>query len=222
MTQPAPCDRSYIASRLAASPARTIGRVGFAAVCDLPPEASSSDFARVDVFRARGEHSAGDPQTVSRVPGTHPRPARVCGVGGDSRRSVGEEPALHSQLHRQRLWRSQRHHRVGSAAMVGHGKPIRRATLRGSAHGVFTSQTCVLFSGTAVLKGTAGSFRLSAHRARACASGTNPNRVAFSGTANVSRGTGRFRGAHGIVSFHGTYARNSGAVTISLTGKLTY
>jgi hypothetical protein len=110
----------------------------------------------------------------------------------------------------------------GSATLVGRGKPIGRGTLKGSARGVFTSRTCIRFSGTAVLNGTAGSFRLSTHRGRACASGTNPNRVSFSGTAKVSRGTRRFRGARGIVSFHGTYARESGAVTISLTGKLTY
>ena len=111
---------------------------------------------------------------------------------------------------------------AGRATLDGRGKPIGRGTLRGSAHGVFTSRTCVLFSGTAVLKGTAGSFRLSARRGRACASGTNPDRVSFSGTAKVSRGTARFNGAHGIVSFHGTYARKSGAVAISLSGMLTY
>jgi hypothetical protein len=110
----------------------------------------------------------------------------------------------------------------GSATMVGRGKPIGRGTLKGSARGVFTSRTCVLFSGTAVLKGTAGSIRLSAHRARACVSGTNPSHVSFSGRASVSHGTAKFKGAHGLVSFHGTYARNSGAVTISLTGELTY
>lgn len=110
----------------------------------------------------------------------------------------------------------------GSATMVGRGMSIGRGTLSGSARGTFTSKTCVVFSGTAVLKGTAGSIRLSARRARACASGTNPARVSFSGTANVSHGTARFRGARGTVSFHGTYARDTGAVTISLTGTLTY
>lgn len=110
----------------------------------------------------------------------------------------------------------------GSASLSGHGRPIGRGTLKGSARGVFISRTCVRFSGTAVLKGTAGSFRLSTRRGRACVSGGNPNHVSFSGTAKVSRGTRRFRGAHGTVSFHGTYARLSGAVTISLTGKLTY
>ena len=110
----------------------------------------------------------------------------------------------------------------GSATLVGRGTSIGRGTLRGSARGTFTSTTCVVFSGTAVLKGTAGSIRLSARRGRACASGTNPTLVSFSGTANVSRGTARFRGARGTVSFHGTYARNSGAVTISLAGTLNY
>jgi hypothetical protein len=55
----------------------------------------------------------GDSQTVSRVPCARLRPDRCCGVGGGSRCSVGEESPLHSPLHRQGLWRSERHHRVG-------------------------------------------------------------------------------------------------------------
>jgi hypothetical protein len=110
----------------------------------------------------------------------------------------------------------------GNAAMVGRGMPIGRSTLSGSARGVLTNRTCVLFSGTAVLKGTAGSIQLSAHRAQACVSGTNANDVSFSGGASVAGGTSAFAGAHGMVSFHGTYARDSGAVTISINGKITY
>jgi hypothetical protein len=113
-------------------------------------------------------------------------------------------------------------HASGSATLVGRGKPIGRSTLRGSARGVFTSRVCIVFSGTDVLKGEAGSLRLSAHQGRACAPGANQNYVSYSGSANVSHGTGMFRGARGTVFFHGTYARHSGAVMISLKGELAY
>jgi len=113
-------------------------------------------------------------------------------------------------------------HAAGSGTLVGRGSPIGRSTLRGSARGVFTSQTCVVFAGTAVVMGKAGSIRLSVPKGRACSSGTTPNEVSFSGSANVSHGNGMFRGARGTVSFHGSYARQSGAVRISLRGTLTY
>ena len=60
------------------------------------------------------------------------------------------------------------------------------ATLTGSASGVFTSQTCVVFSGRGVLRGSVGAIRLVAHNARACAGGTDANDIAFSGSAKVT------------------------------------
>jgi hypothetical protein len=110
----------------------------------------------------------------------------------------------------------------GSATAAGRGSLIGRGTLSGSGSGVFTSQTCVVFSGTAVLKGTAGSITLSARGAQACADGTDANVVSFSGSAKVTGGTSTLAGAHGTLSFSGTYTRQSGAVTISFKGRITY
>jgi hypothetical protein len=98
-------------------------------------------------------------------------------------------------------------HASGSATMVGRGLLIGRGTLTGSGRGNFVGRTCVRFSGTALVRGRAGSIQLSARGARACASSTNPTNVSFSGRAHVSGGTGAFRGAQGTLAFHGTYGR---------------
>jgi hypothetical protein len=110
----------------------------------------------------------------------------------------------------------------GSATASGRGRLIGPGTLTGSASGVFVSQTCVVFSGTATLEGTAGSIRLGAHGAQACADGTDAASVTFSGRAQVTGGTSTFAGAHGTLSFTGTYVRASGAVTISFSGRIRY
>ena len=110
----------------------------------------------------------------------------------------------------------------GSATATGRGTIIGRGTLTGSASGVFTSQTCVVFSGTAVLQGRAGSIRLAARGARACAGSTDANNVAFSGSAHVTGGTSTFAGAHGTLSFTGTYLKQNGAVTISFRGRISF
>jgi hypothetical protein len=46
--------------------------------------------------------------------------------------------------------------------------------------------------------------------------------VPFSGSAAVVKGTSRFAGATGTLSFTGTYAAESGAVTISFSGRVSY
>ena len=110
----------------------------------------------------------------------------------------------------------------GSATATGHGSMIGKSTLSGSASGTFTSQTCVTFSGTATLKGKTGSIMLAAHGANACAEATDANTVSFSGNATVTGGTSTFAGAHGTLSFKGTYDRQNGAVTISFKGEINY
>jgi hypothetical protein len=110
----------------------------------------------------------------------------------------------------------------GSATLTGRGTIIGRGTLTGSASGVFISRTCVAFSGKAVLKGRLGSIELAAHRGEACAGSADANEVSFSGTAQISGGSAAFAGARGTLSFTGTYIRQSGAVTISLRGRITY
>jgi hypothetical protein len=109
----------------------------------------------------------------------------------------------------------------GSAKLRGRGRPIGRGTLRGSAHGTFTSQTCVTFSGRAVISGTKGSLRLVTRNAHACAAGGG-NNVSFSGRATVTGGTATFAGARGRLSFRGSFDRASGKVTISLSGLIRY
>jgi hypothetical protein len=93
--------------------------------------------------------------------------------------------------------------------------------MSGSAHGTFTSQTCLTFSGRAVLRGTNGTLRLAARRAHACAAGGG-NSVSFSGTATVTGGTATFAGARGRLSFRGTFDRATGSVRVSLSGVIRY
>lgn len=93
--------------------------------------------------------------------------------------------------------------------------------MSGSAHGTFTSQTCVSFSGRAVLRGKTGSLRLAARRAHACAA-SGGNTVSFSGTATVTGGTATFAGARGRLSFRGSFDRATGTVKISLSGVIRY
>ena len=109
----------------------------------------------------------------------------------------------------------------GSATLRGHGRLIGRGTMTGSGHGTFTSQTCVTFSGRAVLRGVAGSLRLRTRRAHACASGGG-NNFSFSGTATVTGGTATFAGARGRLSFRGSFDRASGSVKVSLSGVIRY
>src|SRR5437899_3087434 len=109
----------------------------------------------------------------------------------------------------------------GSATLRGRGRLIGRGTMSGSAHGTFTSQTCVTFSGRAVLRGRTGSLRLAARRAKACAAGGG-NSVSFSGTATVTGGTATFAGAHGRLSFEGSFDRATGSVKVSLSGVIRY
>ena len=110
----------------------------------------------------------------------------------------------------------------GRATMTGRGRLIGASTLSGSGHGVFTSQTCVLFSGSAVLKGAVGSIRLAARNGNACAVTADASSVSFSGRAMVTGGTRIFAGARGSVSFSGAYTRQTGVVTISLRGRIVY
>lgn len=112
-------------------------------------------------------------------------------------------------------------HASGTATAAGRGTPIGHGTLRGSATGVFTTETCVTFNGTALLQGTAGSIKVVVRGARACVA-ADANDVAFSGSAKVTRGTETFAGARGTLSLQGKYSRESGAVTISFKGRITY
>lgn len=108
----------------------------------------------------------------------------------------------------------------GSAKLSGRGRIIGRGTLRGSGQGLFVSRTCIVFSGKAVLKGRRGSIKLATRRARACS--THADEVSFSGTARITGGSATFAGAHGKLSFAGTYLRPSGAVTISFRGRISF
>jgi hypothetical protein len=109
----------------------------------------------------------------------------------------------------------------GSATLRGRGRLIGRGTMSGSAHGTFTSQTCVTFSGKAVLRGKTGSLRLRARHAQACATGGG-NSVSFSGTATVTGGAATFAGARGRLSFRGTFDKTTGSVKVSLSGVIRY
>jgi hypothetical protein len=110
----------------------------------------------------------------------------------------------------------------GSATLRGRGRLIGKGTLRGSGRGTFTSSTCVTFDGNALLSGKTGSLRLAARGARACASSSNGDLVSFSGSASVTGGTATFAGARGRLSFSGSFDRATGAVRITLSGRIRY
>lgn len=109
----------------------------------------------------------------------------------------------------------------GSATMSGRGRLIGASTLSGEGHGTFTSATCVTFSGAAVIKGDSGSIRLAARNGNACVA-ADASTASFSGRARVTGGTETFAGARGNVTFSGRYTRQTGMVTLSLRGTLTY
>ena len=111
----------------------------------------------------------------------------------------------------------------GRASASGSGNVIGKSTLSGAATGVAKSPTCVTFNGKAKLEGSGGSIALKARGAQACTSGqTGGAKVAFSGTATVIGGTLKFAGAHGTLSFTGVYVEQTGSVTISFKGRVTY
>ena len=111
---------------------------------------------------------------------------------------------------------------AGRAAASGSGNVIGPSTLSGAATGVVQSATCVAFTGKAKLKGSGGSLVLKANGARACTSGQAGANVSFSGTAKVTGGTRKFAGARGTLSFTGVYVKQTGSVTISFKGRVTY
>lgn len=109
----------------------------------------------------------------------------------------------------------------GNASARGTGSPIGRGMLAGLATGRVAGASCVVFDGTAMLHGTAGTVLVSAHAGHACGSGGGAS-VSFSGHVAVTGGTRRFSGARGTLSFSGTYSRASKAVTVTFRGRLTY
>lgn len=108
----------------------------------------------------------------------------------------------------------------GKATLTGKGSLIGPGTLTGSARGTFTTPTCAVFTGKATIKGQPGSIRISARRTQVCAGSADD--VSFSGRAAVVGGTSAYVGAHGTLSFKGTYSSATGTVTIALRGRITY
>jgi hypothetical protein len=110
----------------------------------------------------------------------------------------------------------------GSATLTGGGASIGRGALTGSGRGVFTSERCITFTGSAVLRGTSGSITVSARDAQACADETGGTDFSFTGSATVSRGTATFAGARGTLAFRGTFDADTGTVTLSFRGRIAY
>ena len=110
----------------------------------------------------------------------------------------------------------------GQGTAKGRSFLIGRSTLTGSATGRLASASCLSFNGRAVLKGKPGSIKLAARSGQACLAATAVSRVPFSGRARVTGGTKTFAGARGTLRFHGAYATETGTVTITFTGTLTY
>ncbi len=110
----------------------------------------------------------------------------------------------------------------GHASGSGTGNVIGPSRFSGAATAVVQSQSCVVFNGKLTMKGRGGRIVLSAHGGHACTSGPTGANVAFSGTATVTDGTGRFAGARGTLSFTGSYVKETGSVTISFKGRVSY
>ena len=82
------------------------------------------------------------------------------------------------------------------------------------------SGDCIDFTGTALLKGRPGAIRLALRGGHACAGAADG--ASFSGRAKVTRGSAKFAGAHGTLSFKGTYDVRTRVVTISFSGHIAY
>jgi hypothetical protein len=111
---------------------------------------------------------------------------------------------------------------AGSASGTGHASAIGAGSFHGSAHGTVTSETCATFAGRALLKGTSGTLTVSASGGRACVDAAAESNAAFSGHATVTGGTGTAAGAHGTVTFKGSYNGKTGTVTLSFKGTISY
>jgi len=111
---------------------------------------------------------------------------------------------------------------AGRATATGRGTVIGRSTLSGSGAGTLTATGCLSINGKAVLKGAAGSIRLTANAARACLPASGATSVSFSGRVRVTGGTARFAGAHGTLRFHGVYNTQTRVLTITFKGTVTY
>src|SRR5262245_23081191 len=106
--------------------------------------------------------------------------------------------------------------------MTGRGRLIGRSTLKGFGAGNLTSSGCATFGGRVTLRGARGSLRLKMHSAQACPGDSAADTVSFHGRARVVGGTKAFAGAGGALRFTGTYTRSTGAVSVSLRGRISY
>ena len=111
---------------------------------------------------------------------------------------------------------------AGSVTATGGGPTIGAGNVSGSGSGTLTGKNCFAVDGTGVLRGSAGTIRLSAHHAEMCAVSTTATTVSFAGSAAVTGGTARFARAGGELSFSGTYVQKSGTVKISFRGRISY
>jgi len=112
-------------------------------------------------------------------------------------------------------------HASGRGSATGSGNVIGRSTLSGTGAGPITSPACLSFDGTAVMRGSAGAIRVATKGAQACVPTTGGN-VSFSGRASVTRGTARFAGARGTLTFHGVYDAQTQSITITFRGRVSY
>ena len=110
----------------------------------------------------------------------------------------------------------------GSATLTGGGASIGRGALTGSGRGVFTSETCITFSGSAVLRGTAGSITVSARNAQACAEATSTSRLLVHGQRGREPRHVDLCGRPRDARVPGRFNAETGTVTVSFRGRIAY
>ncbi|MBW4078151.1 MAG: hypothetical protein HIU84_06520 [Acidobacteria bacterium] len=121
---------------------------------------------------------------------------------------------------------------VEATSVSGHGTGTYGANKMSGTGGGSAASTCDPFSGTGALSGPSGlKMRIvSSPKTQACAAGSAaPTSVSVKGVATVVSGTGKFKGATGILNFKGSFSiqsttagsKESDSFSATLTGVLT-
>jgi len=105
---------------------------------------------------------------------------------------------------------------------TGAGNVIGAGTISGVGVSDSSVQPCPPLTGTGKLTGTAGTtlvFKVNAG-SKACGD-EQGEEFSVVGTATLTKGTGKFKLAKGVLRFTGSYSRGSGDFSVKFTGKVT-
>ena len=113
---------------------------------------------------------------------------------------------------------------TATVAGKGTGLIVKASTLRGTVRGS-QANACSPLSGPGQIKSKAGTIKLTivSSKSRGCAAGEDDkNHINVSGKVKVLGGTGKFKGAKGLLTMKGTYNRSSGLFSVKFSGSLKY